>query len=66
MVLGVGDPFLGVAQQDYTEFYHADEAITYITDYMKLHGPYDGLIGFSQVKYIENMDPMGHNTKFKT
>jgi len=34
--------------EDFTEFYHADEAITYITDYMKLHGPYDGLIGFSQ------------------
>jgi hypothetical protein len=41
-----------VPQQDFTEFYHADEAITYITDYMKLHGPYDGLIGFSQVKKI--------------
>jgi pimeloyl-ACP methyl ester carboxylesterase len=35
--------------EDYTEFYHVDEKLfSYITDYMKLHGPYDGLIGFSQ------------------
>ena len=36
--------------QDYTEFYHVDEKLfSYITDYIKLHGPYDGFIGFSQV-----------------
>lgn len=35
--------------QDYTEFYHVDEKLfSYIIDYMKLHGPYDGFIGFSQ------------------
>lgn len=59
--------FFLVPQQDYTEFYHADEAITYITDYMKLHGPYDGLIGFSQVKKesIAPISPMGLNTNFR-
>lgn len=36
--------------QDYTEYYHIDEMFSYITDYMKLHGPYDGLLGFSQVQ----------------
>lgn len=35
--------------KDFTEFYHVDEKLfSYITDYMKLHGPYDGFIGFSQ------------------
>lgn len=34
--------------KDFTEFYYMDEMFSYITDYMKLHGPYDGLIGFSQ------------------
>jgi len=37
------------SNKDYTEFYHVDEKLfSYITDYMKLHGPYDGFIGFSQ------------------
>jgi hypothetical protein len=34
--------------KEYTEFYYVDEMISYISDYMKLHGPYDGFIGFSQ------------------
>lgn len=35
--------------KDYTEFYHVDEKLfSYITDYMKQNGPYDGFIGFSQ------------------
>lgn len=34
---------------DYTEFYHADETLfSYISDYMKKNGPYDGFLGFSQ------------------
>jgi len=36
--------------QEFTEFYQLDEMFSYITDYMKLHGPYDGLLGFSQVQ----------------
>lgn len=34
--------------KDFTEFYHLDEMFAYVTDYMKLHGPYDGFLGFSQ------------------
>jgi len=34
--------------KEFTEFYQLDEMFSYITDYMKLHGPYDGLLGFSQ------------------
>jgi hypothetical protein len=26
-----------------------EDAISFISDYMKTHGPYDGLVGFSQV-----------------
>lgn len=36
-------------KKDYTEFYYVDEnLLSYISNYMKLHGPYDGILGFSQ------------------
>ncbi|KAH9576955.1 hypothetical protein CY35_01G189600 [Sphagnum magellanicum] len=34
--------------QEYTEFQGVEDAISFISDYMKTHGPYDGLVGFSQ------------------
>jgi hypothetical protein len=35
--------------KDYTEFEGVEDAISFISDYMKTNGPYDGLVGFSQV-----------------
>jgi hypothetical protein len=35
--------------KDYTEFQGVEDAISFISDHMKTHGPYDGLVGFSQV-----------------
>jgi hypothetical protein len=41
--------FCCCGNQDYTEFEGVEDAISFISDYMKTHGPYDGLVGFSQV-----------------
>ncbi|KAI8566384.1 hypothetical protein RHMOL_Rhmol02G0036500 [Rhododendron molle] len=35
--------------EDYTEYYNFEETIAYIEDYMIKHGPFDGILGFSQV-----------------
>ncbi|EFJ24734.1 hypothetical protein SELMODRAFT_271081 [Selaginella moellendorffii] len=37
---------------DFTEFYQVEECISYISDYMKSHGPFDGLMGFSQGAFL--------------
>ncbi|KAF7150327.1 hypothetical protein RHSIM_Rhsim02G0034300 [Rhododendron simsii] len=34
--------------EDYTEYYNFEETIAYIEDYMIKHGPFDGILGFSQ------------------
>lgn len=35
--------------QDFTEYTNLDECIAYLCDYMVKNGPFDGLLGFSQV-----------------
>jgi hypothetical protein len=35
--------------QDYTEYRNFEECIAYIEDYMLKNGPFDGVLGFSQV-----------------
>lgn len=34
--------------QGFTEYYNFDECLAYLEDYMIKHGPFDGLLGFSQ------------------
>ncbi|XAR73459.1 Dihydrofolate reductase [Bertholletia excelsa] len=34
--------------QDFQEYYNFEECLAYIEDYMVKHGPFDGLLGFSQ------------------
>ncbi|KAK0605767.1 hypothetical protein LWI29_030523 [Acer saccharum] len=34
--------------QNFTEYYNFDECVAFLEDYMAKHGPYDGLMGFSQ------------------
>jgi calmodulin len=36
--------------QEFTEYTNLDECISYLCDYMVKNGPFDGLLGFSQVK----------------
>ncbi|KAK3042928.1 hypothetical protein RJ639_001004 [Escallonia herrerae] len=36
------------ANQDFTEFQHFEECLDYLEDYMIKHGPFDGVLGFSQ------------------
>jgi hypothetical protein len=36
--------------KDFTEYTNLDECISYLCDYMVKNGPFDGLLGFSQVK----------------
>ncbi|XP_059624208.1 rhodanese-like domain-containing protein 6 isoform X1 [Cornus florida] len=36
------------ANQDYTEYYNFEECLAYLEDYMIKHGPFDGVLGFSQ------------------
>ena len=36
-------------RQEFTEYTNFDECLAYIEDYMIKHGPFDGLLGFSQV-----------------
>ena len=42
------------AFQGYTEAQYVDEAIAFITNHLKVNGPYDGLIGFSQGALLSN------------
>ena len=35
--------------QEFTEYTNFDECLAYIEDYMIKNGPFDGLLGFSQV-----------------
>ncbi|CAL5368462.1 unnamed protein product [Camellia sinensis] len=35
-------------RQDFQEYYNFEECLAYIEDYMIKHGPFDGLLGFSQ------------------
>lgn len=34
--------------QDFTEYVNFEESLAFIEDYMVKHGPFDGLLGFSQ------------------
>lgn len=36
--------------QEFTDYTNLDECISYLCDYMVKNGPFDGLLGFSQVK----------------
>ncbi|KAI5669791.1 hypothetical protein M9H77_19644 [Catharanthus roseus] len=36
------------ADKDYREFYNFEECVEFIEDYMIKHGPFDGVLGFSQ------------------
>lgn len=38
--------------QDFTEYVNFEECLKFIEDLMIQHGPFDGLMGFSQVNYI--------------
>ena len=37
--------------QEFTEYTNLDECISYLCDYMVKNGPFEGLLGFSQVKW---------------
>ncbi|KAH9712806.1 alpha/beta-Hydrolases superfamily protein [Citrus sinensis] len=41
----------------YYEWYQRNESIAYIEDYMVTHGPFDGLLGFSQGAFIAAASP---------
>lgn len=41
--------FLFIRVQDFTEYTNFEECLVYIEDYMLKNGPFDGLLGFSQV-----------------
>ncbi|XP_038697636.1 esterase OVCA2-like [Tripterygium wilfordii] len=43
--------------QDYKEYKNFEECIAYIEDYMTKHGPFDGLLGFSQGALISAAMP---------
>ena len=44
--------------QEFTEYTNLEECISYLCDYMREKGPFDGLLGFSQVKNVsENKLP---------
>ncbi|GAV67915.1 FSH1 domain-containing protein [Cephalotus follicularis] len=43
--------------QEYTEYRHFEECIAYMEDYMIKHGPFDGLLGFSQGAFISAVVP---------
>ncbi|XP_058179594.1 uncharacterized protein LOC131298248 isoform X1 [Rhododendron vialii] len=36
------------SNEGFTEYYNFDECLAYLEDYMIKHGPFDGLLGFSQ------------------
>jgi len=40
--------------QEFTEYTNLDECISYLCDYMVKNGPFEGLLGFSQVKMKSN------------
>lgn len=35
--------------QDFTQYSNFEECLAYIENYMIVHGPFDGFLGFSQV-----------------
>ncbi|KAL5820037.1 hypothetical protein ACOSQ3_024005 [Xanthoceras sorbifolium] len=45
------------SNQDFTEYENFEESIAYIGDYMEMHGPFDGLLGFSQGAFISAAVP---------
>ncbi len=53
-VLLNGCVLLVCVSQGFTEAQYVDEAIAFITNYLKVNGPYDGLIGFSQGALLSN------------
>ncbi|OIS95945.1 PREDICTED: esterase AGAP003155-like isoform X1 [Nicotiana attenuata] len=40
------------SNKDFTEYYNFEECLEYIEDFMSKHGPFDGVLGFSQVNLI--------------
>lgn len=40
--------------KEFTEYTNLDECISYLCDYMVKNGPFEGLLGFSQVKMKSN------------
>lgn len=44
-----GSVIYDVVDQDFTEYTNLEECITYLCDYITSKGPFDGLLGFSQV-----------------
>ncbi|XP_019256982.1 PREDICTED: esterase AGAP003155-like isoform X2 [Nicotiana attenuata] len=36
------------SNKDFTEYYNFEECLEYIEDFMSKHGPFDGVLGFSQ------------------
>lgn len=40
--------------QEFSEYTNFDECLAYIEDFMIKHGPFDGLMGFSQVLDLIN------------
>ncbi|KAK3211210.1 hypothetical protein Dsin_015916 [Dipteronia sinensis] len=45
------------SNKDFTEYINFEESIAYIEDYMVMHGPFDGLLGFSQGAFISAAVP---------
>jgi hypothetical protein len=43
-----------LSAQEFTEYTNLDECISYLCDYMVKNGPFEGLLGFSQVKLKSN------------
>ena len=39
-----------ICVQDFSEYSNFEECVAYIEDYMVKNGPFDGLLGFSQVR----------------
>lgn len=39
------------ANEDFTEYRNFEECLGYIEDYMLENGPFDGVLGFSQVRF---------------
>ncbi|KAG5534278.1 hypothetical protein RHGRI_022412 [Rhododendron griersonianum] len=42
------------SSKGFTEYYNFDECLAYLEDYMMKHGPFDGLLGFSQFCKLNN------------
>lgn len=41
-------------QQEFLEYTNFDECLEFIEDYMIKNGPFDGLLGFSQVYILDS------------